>query len=216
MIANIDRLKSKGTPEIIYRSMYQLIDRTIYVEIPVSDHSEKLIGYTTGFSYYDGCITFRCTPFNIDALKTGAIFIAQSLDLDLSLLSSDYSEIGILIKPGTVSPQDLISERFSDLATISTIRSVKHDWKSKLEIACISWLNNHPEAQTAEDWRSVLTDGHSLALSLKNRLTSIETIREASIIHFDRTFWHSCFTLKYDDWSGLVNLSGHPQPLFES
>lgn len=213
--ANIDRLKSLGTPEIIYRGEYQLLDRTIYVEIPVPDRTEKLVGFTWGFSYLDGCLSLECTPFDMEALKTGALFVARSLELDLSLESPDNLEIGILFKPGQLTPSDLIEKQFSDLVSVSRVRPVTDDWQSRIESACVTWLNEHPAEQTVERWRSVVTDGHSLAHSLINRLTSMGPVREASIVDFDREFWHSCLALQYDAWSGLVNLSGLPQPLLE-
>ncbi|WP_339727920.1 hypothetical protein [uncultured Gimesia sp.] len=215
VLANIDRLKSLSTPEIIYCGEYQLVDRTIYVEIPVPERSEKLVGYTSGFNYYDGCLGLECQPFDTEALKRGAIFAAKSLGLDLSLMTSDYHEIGILFKPGKVTPPDLIAERYADLVAVSDVRSVTDDWQSRLETACTNWLNTHPTEQTAQRWRSVITDGHSLARSLIHRLTSMGTVREASIIDFDREFWHHCLALDYDEWSGLVNLSGLPKPLLD-
>ncbi|QDT42840.1 hypothetical protein Pan241w_29290 [Gimesia alba] len=215
VLANIDRLKSLGTPEIIYRGEYQLMDRTIYVEIPVPERPEILAGYTSGFSYYDGCLGLECQPFDMEALKRGAIFVAQSLELDLSLMNSDYLEIGILFKPGQVTPPELIAERYADLVSISAVRSVTTDWQSRLETACVNWLNTHPTEQTAQRWRSVVTDEQSLAQSLIHRLISMGTVREASVIDFDREFWHHCLALDYDDGSGLVNLSGHPKPLFD-
>ncbi|QDU50440.1 hypothetical protein [Gimesia panareensis] len=213
--ANIDRLKSLGAPEIIYRGEYQLLDRTIYVEIPIPDRAEKLVGFTWGFSYLDGCLSLECNPFHMDALKSGGLYVAQALDLRLSLVSADDLEIGILYKPGQLSPTELIEAHFADLAAVSQIRTVTDDWQSRIESACVTWLNEHPAEQTVKRWRAVVTDGHSLAESLIHRLTSMGTVRKASIVDFDREFWHSCFALEYDDWSGLVNLSGLPQPLLE-
>lgn len=215
VLANIDRLKSLGTPEILYRGEYQLLDRTIHVEIPIPDRAEKLSGFTWGFSYYDGCLSLECTPFDIDALKAGALYVAQALELRLSLVSADDLDIGILYKPGHLSPAELIAASYADLAGIADIRTVTDDWQSRLESACVTWLNNHPAEQTAARWRAVVSDGHSLGRSLINRLTSMGTVREASIIDFDREFWHSCLVLSYDDWSGLVNLSGHPTQLLD-
>lgn len=214
--ANIDRLKSLGAPEIIYRGEYQLLDRTIYVEIPVPDRAEKLVGFTWGFSYLDGCLSLECTPFDMEALKTGALFVARSLELDLSLESADNLEIGIRILPGQLTPPEQIARRFGDFVSVSRVRPVTDDWQSRVESACVTWLNERPAEQTVKLWRAVVTDGHSLARSLINRLTSIGTVRKASIVDFDREFWHSCLALEYDDWSGLVNLSGLPQPLLEN
>ncbi|QDT26656.1 hypothetical protein Enr10x_19660 [Gimesia panareensis] len=214
--ANIDRLKSLGAPEIIYRGEYQLLDRTIYVEIPVPDRAEKLVGFTWGFSYLDGCLGLECTPFDMDVLKAGALIVARSLELDLSLESPDNLDIGILFKSGQLTPSELIEKQFSDLVSVSRVRRVTDDWQSRIESACVTWLNEHPAEQTANRWRSVVTDGYSLGHSLIHRLTSMGTVRKASIVDFDREFWHSCLALEYDDWSGLVNLSGLPQPLLEN
>ncbi len=216
VVANIDRLKSIGTPETLLRGEYERVDRTICVEIPVPARSEKLLGYTTGFSYYDGCIGFQCTPFEIDALKLGASFVSKSLDLNVSLVSSDNLEIGILFKPGNKTPQALIAERFANLVAVSNTREITHVWQSQLNSACIAWLNDHPEAQTRERWRSVVSDGDALAQSLRSRLTSIGIVRRASVVDFDREFWHTCLVLEYGEWTGMVNLSGHPRPLLKS
>ena len=186
VLTNIERLKSLGAPEMIYQGEYQLLDRTICVEIPVPGRSELLMGYTTCFSYYDGCLSLECTPFNMEALKSGALFVARSLELDLSLTSSSPLEVGILFKPGKFSPADLIAERFADLAAVSEVRSITTDWQSRLESACLIWLNKHPAEQTTNRWKAVFPDGHGLARSLINRLISMGTVRKASIVDFDR------------------------------
>jgi hypothetical protein len=213
--ANIERLKALGAPGIIYQGEYQLIDRTICVEIPVPGRSEVLTGYTTCFSYYDGCLNLECTPFHIEVLKSGALFVARSLELDLSLTSSSNLEIGVLCKPERISPPDLIAERFADLVSVTNVTSITVDWETRLESACLTWLNEHPAEQTTNRWKAIFPDGHSLARSLINRLTSMGSVCAASIVNFDREFWHSCLVLEYDEWSGLVNLSGLPQALFD-
>ena len=215
VLENIERLKTLGTPEIIYRGEYQLLDGTICVEVPVPNRLEKLEGFTSGFSDYDGCIGLDCKPFHIDALKLGAFFVAESLDLDVSLVSRDYLEIGILCKQGNVAPQSLVAERFADLVAVSGTRDITKDWSSKLKSACVTWLNDHPETRTRERWLSVIRDGQTLWRSLNDRLASMGVIQGAKIVEFDREFWHSCLVLSYVDWTAMVNLSGHPHPLLD-
>jgi hypothetical protein len=213
VVANIERLKSLGAPEIIYRGEYQLLDRTICIEIPLDGYSSTLTGFTTGLSFYDGCVGLVCEPFNIDALKAGSALVADALALDLSLGSQGSGGIELLVKRGHLSPQQLVAERFADLVNVAKTRIVEDDWQRLLGAACARWLSDHPEEQTTAPWRSVFRDATSLVRSLTNRMISIGTVRRATVVDFDREFWHSCLVVDYDEWSGLVTLSGHPEPL---
>ncbi len=211
----IERLRRLGTPEIIYRGDTASLDRTICVDIPIKGSHSRLIGFTSGFSYYDGCISFECQPFDVSALMLGSLEFARSLSLDLTLTSQDDLEVGLLVTPNELNASEMISYKFADLARVSRSPPLGNDWQGMLQVACENWLSTHPEARTATRWTEAIGNGESLFSCLKTRIDSLGDVKQVSRVVFDRPFWHHCLVINFHGWTGLLNLSGHPDQLFD-
>ena len=84
----LDELIAKGCPEIIYRGQQRLVDKMFFAEIQVASFQSAMQGYCFGFTHYDGCISLRAIPDDIEALKCGSLEFADRLELEYTFYSN--------------------------------------------------------------------------------------------------------------------------------
>lgn len=213
MADELQRLIDMGCPEILYRGQKSLLDKTIFVKIAVEGTHSCLSGYTFGFSHYDGCISLACDPFDINALKSGARRFANALKLDLHLCAGDVGDLNLTIVPRSLTPQELVAERFPGDHFPSPSLTRLDDWKTKLTSACRQWLLDHPERDVADKWTTEFGFDDELAEHLIARIESVGPVQAASRVYFGDGQWHSIMVLNYSDWTGILDLPGVPSPL---
>jgi hypothetical protein len=213
MADDLQRLIDMGCPEIIYRGQKSLLDKTIFVKIAVEGTHSCLSGYTFGFSYYDGCISMECDPFDINALKRGARRFANDLKLDLHLCVGDVGDLNLRIVSRSLTAQELVAVRFPGEHFTSPSFTPLNDWKTQLTVACRDWLLNHPQRNVAEKWSSEFGLDDELAESLIARIESVGSVHATSRVYFGDGKWHSSMVLEYGDWTGILDLPGVPSPL---
>lgn len=210
MADGLQRLIDMGCPEILYRGQKALLDKTIVIEIPVEGTSCCLSGHTFGFSYYDGCISLQCDPFEIDVLKTGARRFADHFDLEFELCAGDVGDLELTFVPSAMTPQEAVAYRFPREYFSNPSLTPLDDWKGRLAVACRDWLLKHPESTVVEKWLSMFGSEDRLSETLIARLESVGPIQAVSRLYFGDGKWHSSLVVEYSDWAAIVNLPGVP------
>lgn len=137
----LDELIAKGCPEIIYRGQQRLVDKMFYAEIPVANLHATFQGYCFGFSHYDGCISLKTAPEDIEALKCGSKEFADRLALEYTF----YSNFGNIefrcTAKSSYSPYPIVEQVVPHVETSSSsekqtawdsIKSAIADWHCNL------------------------------------------------------------------------------------
>jgi hypothetical protein len=210
----LQRLIEMGTPEIIFRGHRSLFGRTLYVEFPIEGHSgTTLCGYTSGFSRYDGCIGLDCQPFDVDAIKAGALRFAERMDLALTLGFGDIEEINLELWPERFSPEEVLARRIPEAGLDEfRLRELSHDLE-EVAAACRQWIERHPEQRIRDAWLCRRGTPEESVPRLVERLRSIGFVRRCLAAtpiggYRDRVI------LEYPDWTGLLSLPGIPGTVF--
>lgn len=213
MTADVQRLIDMGCPEIIYRGQKSLIDKTIFVSIPVTGAPCVLSGYTFGFSWYDGCISLECDPFDINGLMTGAQRFATDMGLDCYLCAGDLEDVNLEIILRTMTPQQIVADRFPLDHLAPPSFTPLPDWKERLTTGCREWLMQHPTKRITDQQIANFGSGDRLAKCLIERIESIGPVLAVSRVYFGDGKWHSILVFEYTDWTGLLNLPRVAAPL---
>ncbi|QDS88498.1 hypothetical protein EC9_26890 [Rosistilla ulvae] len=210
--ANIERLQEMGCPPILLKSSEHVLDKTLHVSLPIQGSESRLEGFTTGFSFYDGCMSLRCNPFDIGTLKLGAKRLAADLDLNFDLRFGDEGDLNLEIAPGAVDFEHAMNKRFAGHSFGELHTEETPDWESAIRSGIRKWLEKHPDPNLVARWLSVTTP-EILATNLCQRIESIDTIVSCGRGFYGDAKWHDNFLVRYQEWTAVVNLPGVPEPL---
>lgn len=212
----LQRLIENGTPEIICRGHRSLFGRTLYVEFPIEGHSgTTLCGYTFGFSHYDGCVVLDCQPFDVDAIKAGALRFAERMDLSLTLSFGDIEEIHLELWPGAVSREEVLARGFSNAKRNQfRFRELSHDLE-EVAAACREWIERHPEERIRDAWLRRRGTPEESVPRLVERLRSVGAVR-GCLAASQIGGYRNGVILEYPGWTGLLSLPGIPGSVFAS
>ncbi|MEZ6124655.1 MAG: hypothetical protein R3C49_16020 [Planctomycetaceae bacterium] len=212
MAAHVQKLIDSGCPEVIYRRDKSVIDKTLFVSLPVEGFPCRMSGYTSGFSNDLGCISLECHPFDIQALQAGAKTVAERLNLTFNL-AGGVEDVSLRIIPVAQSPEQIVEAHFPEEYYEGPNFTVLTDWKSVLISACRLWVQNHPEPRIVENWSQFFSSADQFSMALIERLESIGQIQAVTRVYFGDGKWHSCLVIQYSGWSGILDLAGVPEPL---
>lgn len=211
---NLKRSIDLGIPEILLTGEQSLIGRTLSVEFPVEGFPGiTLSGVTFGFTYLDGCIVLDCEPFDLNALKAGALMFAERMELALSLRFGDVCDINLALIPGVISFEQMLTQQHpyfqKDEFRIIPIA----DWPAAVTTACGNWFARQDQ-RVRNDWIEKRGVPAISIPQLIDRLQSIGPV-ERSLAASRLTGYHDCFLLQYPDWTGILVLPGVPGTVLE-
>ena len=136
----LDELIAKGCPEIIYRGQQRLVDKMFLATIPVANFQATLQGYCFGFTHYDGCMSLKAYPENIEALKCGSQDFADKLALEYDFYSN-FGNIEFRCTAKTTLPPQSSSELMVPPIEMNSSDDEHADWES-IKGANADWYCN--------------------------------------------------------------------------
>ena len=150
-----------------------------------------------------------------DDRRIGARRFASDLNLEFGLSVGDFGDLNLKIVPRSLTPQEMVAERFPGVEFPSLSFAPLDNWKVQLAAACNVSLRNHPHRKLAEKWLDEFGAADKLAESLIARVESIGAIHAASRVYFGDGQARSSMVIEYAEWTGILNLPGVPFPLLE-
>lgn len=211
--AEIKRMQEMGCPPLILKSSEHLLDKNLHISIPIEGSNSRLEGFTTGFSYYDGCMGLDCVPFDMRSLQRGAKALAVDFDLDFKLRFGGVGDLDLWIVPEVLDFEGIMNWCFDGVGFVDLHTEELSDWKSLVRSGIRKWLEKHPDPNLVARWISVMSPD-TLASKVCQRIESVDDIISCGRGFYGDAKYGDNFLVCYREWTAIMSLTRVPEPLF--